>query len=437
MTAWSSSSTESRAVPAGRRVRGRVAVPPSKSATHRHLALALLAGREVVVRRPLRAEDTELFLGALGRLGWSVEDLAAAGGGAVRLVPPARPGGEATIPCGNAGTLLRFLVGVLAAVPGEWTLDGTPRLRERPVGPLVAALAGLGGAVTWRGAPGHPPLTVHGGSLRGGTAELDAGESSQYLSALLLAGAAAPAPTRLRVRALVSAPYVDVTLAVLREWGGRARREGDDYVVEPGLVAPAEVTVEADWSAAAYPAAAAAIAGGEVTLLGLAARSAQGDRRFVDLLAAMGAEVAWVGEALRVGGGGQGLRAIAADLGDVPDQVPTLAAVAPFARGTTRITGVPHLRIKESDRLAAMARELGRLGVPVTELPDGLIVEGVWADAPPPDDEVVVDTHGDHRVAMSLALVALRRPGVHVAAPEVVGKSYPGFWDDLEGLLPP
>jgi 3-phosphoshikimate 1-carboxyvinyltransferase len=430
MTASSSSSTEPRQVPAGRRASGRVLVPSSKSATHRHLALALLAGRPVEVRRPLRAEDTELFLTALRQLGWGVAERA----DGVDLTPPAAPVRAATIQCGNAGTLLRFLVGVLAAVPGEWTLDGTPRLRERPVGPLVEALAALGGRVSWRGAAGHPPLVVHGGTLRGGAARVDAGESSQYLSALLLAAAAAPEPTHLEVASLVSAPYVDVTLAVLREWGAEASRDGAGFRVDPGLVAPASVTVEGDYSAAAYPAAAAVLTGGEVDLLGLARDSAQGDRRFLELLAAMGARLAWHGDALRVTAG-EPLRALTADLGDIPDQVPTLAAVAPFARGVTHITGVPHLRIKESDRLAAMARELGRLGVPVEEQPDGLAIEGVWADGVPPATPVTVDTWGDHRIAMSLALVALRRPGVRIAAPEVVGKSYPHFWDDLEGLL--
>ena len=162
--------------------------------------------------------------------------------------------------------------------------------------------------------------------------------------------------------------------------------------------------------------------------------SAQGDRAFLDLLAEMGAQVEWRGEEVTVRAG-SGLRAVEADLAALPDQVPTLAAVAPFARGTTRIRNVPHLRIKESDRLAAMASELARVGVPVEELPDGLVVPGCWADALPPATPVTVDSWGDHRIAMSLALVGLRRPGVRVARPEVVGKSYPGFWTVLLGLL--
>ncbi|HEV8630590.1 MAG TPA: 3-phosphoshikimate 1-carboxyvinyltransferase, partial [Thermoanaerobaculia bacterium] len=226
---------------------------------------------------------------------------------------------------------------------------------------------------------------------------------------------------------------VEVTLRLVAQWGGTIARRADGFEVTPGLQPQAQVEVEGDYSAAAYPAAAAALTGGEVTLLGLDRDSAQGDRGFLDLLAAMGAKVQWVGDALHVRGDGR-LVALDADLAGMPDQVPTLAALAPFAHGTTRIRNVPHLRIKESDRLAAMAGELRRLGVPVEELPDGLVIPGVWAATSPPAGPTEVYAHGDHRIAMSLALVGLRRPGVLVAQPEVVGKSYPGFWSDLASL---
>jgi 3-phosphoshikimate 1-carboxyvinyltransferase len=171
-----------------------------------------------------------------------------------------------------------------------------------------------------------------------------------------------------------------------------------------------------------------------VRLEGVRPDSRQGDRRFVDLLLEMGARVEVAGGAVTVAGGSSGLRGIEVDLADLPDQVPTLAALASFAAGTTTIRNVPHLRLKESDRLRVMGRELRRLGAAVEERPDGLVVEGVWASAPPPADPVTVDPHGDHRIAMSLALVGLRRPGVSVADPGVVAKSYPGFWRDLERL---
>jgi 3-phosphoshikimate 1-carboxyvinyltransferase len=413
--------------------RGRLRVPPSKSVSHRQLALALLARAPVEVRHPLAAEDIDLFLGVLRGLGWSVAD---ARPQLVRLAPGPAPA-AATFHCGNAGTLLRFLVALLSTIPGEWTLDGSARLRERPVGPLVAALRELGVAVRWHGVEGCPPLTIAGGTLRGGEATVDAGESSQYLSALLLAALGAPAPTRIRVAALTSAPYVEVTLRLVEQWGGQVARVGDGFVVAPGLTPRAAVEVEGDFSAAAYPAAAAALTGGEVTLLGLERGSAQGDRGFLDLLAAMGAEVTWDGDVVRVRGTGA-LDAVDADLGAMPDQVPTLAAIAPFARGTTRIRNVSHLRIKESDRLAAMAAELRRAGAAVAELPDGLVVSGDWAGATVdelPAAPVVLDAHGDHRIAMAMALVGLRRRGLAIAEPEVVGKSYPGFWGDLDALL--
>jgi 3-phosphoshikimate 1-carboxyvinyltransferase len=412
--------------------RGSLRVPPSKSVTHRQLALALLAGAPVEVRRPLRAEDTGLFLAALRTAGWRVEERPEA----VELAPGPAPA-AATVDCGNAGTLLRFLVALFATQPGRWTLDGTPRMRQRPVGPLVAALRELGVEVRWGGAEGYPPLTIQGGGWQGGETTVDAGESSQYLSALLLAALASPRPTLVRVLALTSAPYVEVTLRLIAQWGGRVDRHPEGFLVTPGLVPRSSVEVEGDWSAAAYPAAAALLTGGEVLLFGLDPGSAQGDRGFLDLLMEIGAEVAWRGDALRVAGGGP-LLAVDADLGAMPDQVPTLAALAPFLRGTTTIRNVPHLRIKESDRLAAMATELRRVGAGAEELPDGLLLPGVWAEGEgvrPPGSPVVVDAHGDHRIAMSLALVGLRRPGIAVACPEVVGKSYPGFWDDLDALL--
>ncbi|HXT52172.1 MAG TPA: 3-phosphoshikimate 1-carboxyvinyltransferase [Thermoanaerobaculia bacterium] len=417
-------------------VRGRLRVPPSKSVSHRQLALALLARAPVNVRHLLRAEDTELFLGALRRLGWTVEERGERGEETVRLVPGSPPE-AATFECGNAGTLLRFLVALVATVPGEWTLDGSPRLRERPVGPLVEALRALGVEVRWRGVEGFPPLTVIGGTLSGGETTVDAGESSQYVSALLLAALAAREPTLVRVAALASAPYVDVTLEAIAQWGGRVERREDGFVVSPGLSARDVVEVEGDFSASAYPAAAAALTRGDVTLLGLRRASAQGDRQFIELLARMGTDVTWSGDELRVRGG-EGLTAVDVDLGAMPDQVPTLAALAPFARGATAIRNVAHLRIKESDRLAAMALELRRAGAEVEELADGLVIPGLWADATPevlPRTPVVIDSHGDHRIAMSMALVGLRRPGLQIANPEVVGKSYPRFWDDLATLL--
>jgi 3-phosphoshikimate 1-carboxyvinyltransferase len=463
MTGWPSTPNDAQEIPSGRQAHGRVRVPSSKSLTHRYLNLALLARRPLIVELPLLADDTRLFLAALARCGWTVDESPEE----VRLAPPkaspggdnqlgaspagdnqlgASPAGDALPPppaaveifCGNAGTMVRFLIASLAALPGRWRLDGVARLRERPVGPLVDALRRLGADIRDLGAAGRVPLAIAGGTLGGGATRLDAGDSSQFLSALLMAGLAAPQPVTVEVVALTSVPYVEVTLAAVRRCGGRieaARGEGGalQYSVLPGLFPPSRLRVEGDASAACYPAAAAALTGGRVLLQGLAAESPQGDRHFLDVLARMGAEVAWRGDEVEVRGGR--LQAVEADLSAMPDQVPTLAALAPFARGTTRIRNVAHLRLKESDRLSAMAAELRRLGAEVEEGTDRLDIAGTWCDALPPGDRIAVDSHGDHRIAMSLALVGLRRPGVTVGSPQVVAKSYPAFWQDFLGLL--
>ena len=427
MTDLPSTSIEARAVPSGP-VAGEVAPPPSKSATHRALNLALLARAPIEVERPLEAEDTLLFVAALEELGWFVERA----GETLRL-RPGPPPERADIHCGNAGTMARFLAATLTTLPGDWRLDGVARLRQRPIGALVEALRGLGARIEYLGEAGHPPLRIHGGTLRGGVVTLQAGESSQYLSALLMAGLRAEAPVEIAIVDLVSAPYVELTLAAMRGFGARAEVGDRTYRVAPQRIGVARTRVESDWSAACYPAAAAAL-GGSVSLRGLDVASPQGDRRFLALLERMGAQVRRSLEAVEVASGAE-LLAVDADLGAMPDQVPTLAALAPFARGTTRIRNVPHLRLKESDRLAAMAGELRRIGAEVEELADGLIIPGLWASRPAPRDVVTIDPHGDHRIAMSLAVAGLRRPGLLVAHPEVVGKSYPGFWADLERLV--
>jgi 3-phosphoshikimate 1-carboxyvinyltransferase len=430
MTDSSSTLSEPFAVPSGRRARGRLRVPSSKSLTHRYFNLALLSGAPVVVERPLFAEDTRLFLAALGRCGFRVEE----GDDEVRLTPQEPPAGEVEILCGNAGTMLRFLVATLTVIPGRWRLDGVPRLRERPVGPLVDSLRSLGASLEYLGEPGYIPLRIEGGSLRGGTAILDAGESSQYLSAILMAALRAPEPVVVEVPSLTSRPYVDVTLAAATTFDGHIERVGPRaYRVRPSALRGGRVRVEGDYSAACYPAAAAALTGGEVLLDGLSPDSRQGDREFMDLLTEMGSEVFWKGELLRVRGGE--LRGIKADLSGMPDQVPTLAALAPFAQGETLIHNVAHLRIKESDRLEAMATGLEKLGADVREGRDSLWIPGLWSEAEPPSGPVHVDPRGDHRIAMSLALVGLRRPGVVIDHPEVVAKSYPGFWRDLMKIL--
>ena len=415
---------------------GRLRLPGSKSITQRHFNLALLFRQPLTVRRPLISEDTSHYLDGLAAAGFAVRR----DGLDVELLPGAPPSGPIRIFCGAGGTMFRFLTAALTAVPGTYELDGIARLRERPIAQLVDALRQLGARIDYLGQEGFAPLRLHGGSLRGGSARLDAGISSQFLSALLMAALAAPAPSEITVAALTSEPYVDLTLDAIAAFGGRVEAQPGLYRVYPGRVGvpPRQIVVEPDYSAVGYPAAAAALTGGEVFLEDLAPGSRQGDRGFVDLLAAMGAELDWQADGLRVRGQpGGALRALDADLEAMPDQVPTLAALAPFARGITAIRNVPNLRVKESDRLAAMTTELRRAGATVEELADGLIIPGVWADVAPPATPVLAQSWGDHRIAMAMALVGLRRPGLSVAEPAVVGKSYPEFWRDLEGLLRP
>lgn len=430
MTGWWSSSLEPVRVPAGRVVHGFVRPPSSKSLTHRAYAIALLARRSLVVERPLASEDTGLFLEILEQLGYGLRRQ----GTRLEIDPPRQFPSEADLQCGNAGTLFRFVVALAATLPTRARIDGSPRLRERPAGPLVGALRALGARIVEEGAPGCAPLVVHGGALAGGRVALDASASSQFLSALLLAGQRATGPVEIEVPALASAPYVDLTLEMIARFGGRAERLAPDrYLTRPSELSGGTVEVESDFSAVAYPAAAAALAGGAIRISGVRRESKQGDRRFLDLLAAMGAKVQWSVDGVAVERGE--LSAVAADLGDMPDQVPTLAALAPFARGTTRIENVAHLRIKESDRLAAMTAELRRAGAHVTELPDGLVIPGIWAAGEPPHEPVTIDPHDDHRVAMAMALVALRRPNLAIADPACVGKSYPDYWRDLASWL--
>jgi len=237
-------------------------------------------------------------------------------------------------------------------------------------------------------------------------------------------------PDEIEVAKLVSTPYVELTVELLRGHGGVAEEiEPGRWCTRPSALRGGTIRIEPDLSAAAYPAAAAALTGGAIDLDGVSLASLQGDRRFLELLARMGAEVARQPNGTRVVGAP--LAAIDDDLSDIPDEVPTLAALAPFALGTTRIRNVAHLRVKESDRLAAMTAELRRAGAEVEELADGLVIPGLWAEREPPSAPVIVDPHGDHRIAMAMALVGLRRPNLAIADPGVVAKSWPEFWDEL------
>jgi 3-phosphoshikimate 1-carboxyvinyltransferase len=429
-----------RAVRPSGRLDAVLTAPPSKSATQRALVAASLARGVSRLVRPLLADDAARLAAALRSIGVGVtvtgSGPAAAEVDATRPVTP--PG--APLQVGNAGTAMRFLTARLAGERAEFVVDGDTRMRERPIEPLVAALRALGAAAASRAGNGCPPVLVGGRGLRGGRARLPGGVSSQFLSALLLAGPMAETGLEVEVDGtLVSRPYVDLTIDMMRRFGvtvtaGAARGAGgsaaaaDLFRVAAGQsYRAAEVVIEGDWSSASYLFAAAALVPGRVEVRGLENASLQGDARLLDCLQEMGCRVTRGSDAIVVEGPDR-LRGIVADLGEMPDVAPTLAVVSLFAAGGTRILGVPHLRFKESDRIAALCESIGRLGGDAEPAPDGLLVR------PRTLRGAAIDPQDDHRIAMAFAVAGLRLPGVVILNPGCVRKSYPGFWDDLERM---
>jgi 3-phosphoshikimate 1-carboxyvinyltransferase len=411
-------------LPAGP-VAARLAAPASKSVTNRALVCAALADGGSRLAGALGGDDAEALAAALGELGVRVEqdpDAWTVHGGGGRPRSPGRP-----LDARLSGTTMRFLAAVATLAPAATTVGGRPPLLRRPVGPLVAALRALGAELADR--DGFPPVTAAGGGLDGGEAHVDASASSQFASAVLLVAPYARRSVRLHADGLGAAAYVELTAALMRDFGAAVDREGAAvWRVEAGRPYRArDLEVEYDASAAAHLFALAAATGGSVTVSNARQGTLQPDAGLPDLLAAMGATVTRDGPALTVSGPAA-LDPVDVDLAAMPDQVTTVAALAALARGTSRIRGVAVTRGHETDRLAALAAELGKLGVAVAELPDGLVVHGRGADRPRP---ARLATHGDHRMAMALAAVAARVPGLVVEDPGCVTKTYPAFWRDL------
>jgi 3-phosphoshikimate 1-carboxyvinyltransferase len=408
------------------RVQAVLTLPGSKSYTHRALIAGALARGESILRNPLKAEDTEITAQALTRLGagvqWQDKAVLVRGAGG-RWQPVPEP-----IHLGNSGTSMRFLTALVALGEGEYHLTGSPRLCERPLGELLEALTQLGvKAVSARG-DGCPPVLVRGG-VTGGRARLSGAVSSQYLSALLCIGPLTAKGVEIDITGeLVSRPYVDLTLAVQTDFGISFYREGYRYFQIPGgqQYQPRDYPIEADASSASYFWAAAAVTGGRVTVANLGRDSCQGDVGFLKVLERLGCRITASEEGLTVEGGP--LTGIQVDMAAMPDLVPTLAVVAAFAQGETVITGVAHLRHKESDRLAAVATELTKMGIKAQETADGLIITGGQPQA------AAIDTYQDHRIAMSFAVAGLKTPGIIIKDPDCVAKSFPDFWQFFERL---
>jgi 3-phosphoshikimate 1-carboxyvinyltransferase len=324
---------------------------------------------------------------------------------------------------------MRFVAAMAALGQGTYRLDGDARMRERPIGDLADALSQMGAAIHWEGSAGFPPIRVESTGLNGGRVTVRGEVSSQFLSALLLAAPYARDHTRIVVEgALVSKPYVRMTLDLLRTLGKADIRSDDELRTiwirgKQRFPAGLTIPVEPDASAASYFFAAAAIAGGTIQVCGLSERHLQGDVRFAWVLKDMGCEVRVDGEGITVYGGP--LRGIDVDMNAISDTVMTLAAVACFASRSTTIRNVAHIRHKETDRIAALATELRRVGMAVDEFADGLRID------PRPAHGAEIETYNDHRMAMSMALVGLRVPGIVITNPGCVAKTYPAFWRDF------
>jgi 3-phosphoshikimate 1-carboxyvinyltransferase len=409
-----------------------VSLPGSKSITNRALVCAALAEGTSVLTNALHADDTEAMVDGLRAMGVAIEadwaerrvEVTGTGG---------RPASDATLVDARlSGTTSRFLLPVAALGDGLRRVDGANRMRERPMGDVLDAVRALGATVHDVGSPGHLPVEVLGGSLVGGEVEVRGDVSSQFLSGLLLAGPAMPRGLVVRlVGELVSQPYVRLTEQVMADFGVAVERPDDrTWTVAPQGYRAAELAIEPDASAASYAFAAAALLDSTVRVAGLGTTARQGDVAFVDLLAEMGAEVRRDAESTTVRGTGN-LVGIEVDMAQISDTAQTLAAVAAFAVGSTQVTGIGFIRGKETDRIGAVVAELHRLGLDATEEPDGFTVR------PGPIRPATVQTYGDHRMAMAFALVGLRAPGIQVADPGCVAKTFPGFWHLLDGLRDP
>ncbi|MFH9737545.1 3-phosphoshikimate 1-carboxyvinyltransferase [Streptomyces roseolus] len=399
-------------------------IPGSKSVTARALFLAAAAQGTTTLLRPLLSDDTEGFAEGLGALGYAVRR--EPGAWHIEGRPTGPGAADADVYCRDGATTARFLPTLAAAGHGTFRFDASAQMRRRPLGPLSTALRELGVDLRHGGRDGHHPLAVHAAGVKGGALTLDAGQSSQYLTALLMLGPLTAEGLAITVTDLVSEPYVEITLAMMRAFGAEISREDDErgrtYRVAPTGYRARTYGIEPDASTASYFFAAAALQPGrEVTVPGLGTGALQGDLAFVDVLRRMGADVEVTAGATTVRSTGT-LRGLTVNMRDISDTMPTLAAIAPFADGPVRIEDVANTRVKECDRLDACAENLRRLGVTVATGPD-------WIEILPgtPAGPVEIATRGDHRIVMSFAVTALRTPGITFDDPGCVKKTFPDF----------
>ncbi len=409
-----------------RRAAGTVRLPGSKRISNRVLLLAALAKGETEVLGLLDADDTRVMREALGKLGVSFN------GNALKGVGGPFPVKDADLFLGNAGTAFRPLTAALAFSNGEYRLSGVPRMHERPIGDLVEALRGIGARIDYTGKEGYPPLAIHPSKISLENLRVRGDVSSQYLTALLMALPLSGKPARIEVQGeLISKPYVEITLNVMKRFGIEVKRTGWRYFDVPAgtYASPGKAYVEGDASSASYFLAAGAIGGGPVRVEGVGRASIQGDVRFTEVLERMGARISLGGDWVEASGG-QKLKRIDADLNHIPDAAMTAAVLALFADGPSVIRNIASWRVKETDRLAAMATELRKLGAQVEEGPDFLKINPGKLK---PD--VAIDTYDDHRMAMSFSLVALGGVPVRINDPKCVAKTFPDYFKVLKEIL--
>lgn len=407
---------------------GVIQPPGSKSITNRALICSALAAGRSTLRNMLWSEDTEVMITAWKSLGLLIdiqenEHVCVVEGCAGKLPNP-----QAEIYVANSGTTIRFLTAALAACEGDFTLDGVPRMRERPIGDLIQALSSMGTKIgsTNEAHPDCPPLKLKAHGLNGGSVSIAGNVSSQFLSGLMMASPLAKSDVTLNIEGnLVSRPYVDMTATVMDSFGVTADAQHEIVKINaPQAYKGCEYWIEPDASAASYYLAAAAITGGKVTIKGLGRSSMQGDVRFADVLGQMGCSIHWEENSVSLTGGK--LRGIEVDMGEISDTVQTLAAVALFAEGKTVVTGVEHNRFKETDRIADLARELRKVGAEVNESQDGLVIlPGILTPA-------TIQTYNDHRMAMSMSLIGLRQADVWIDNPACTAKTYPHYFEDMQ-----
>lgn len=420
--------------PIDRPVDGTVVVPGSKSITNRALPIAALARGTSVLTGALFSDDTRYMAEALDQLGIRVESDEASNTFAVTGGDGTFPAASADLFIGNSGTSIRFLTAVLTLGHGAFRIDGIARMRQRPIQPLITALNDLGSSVRSEEATGCPPVLVTADGLPGGTVSVPGDQSSQYFSALLIAAPYARNGIEILVVGdLVSKPYMPMTADTMRAFGVEVELDEVDwkrFAVAPGQHYQArDYHIEPDASNASYFFAAAAVTGGRVRVDGLGKNSTQGDLNFVRVLEEMGAAVTIADDFTEVIGPPKGkLRGVDLDLNAISDTAQTLAAIAPFADGPTTIRGVEHARLKETDRVAALATELRKLGQQVEERPDGLTI------IPQPILPADIDTYDDHRMAMSFGVATLRAPGMRILDPGCTAKTFPDFFDRLTAL---